>query len=44
MVLWDVTITQCLYYVLGMVLSLLVGFMLGVLMRSSTGRSWPTSS
>lgn len=34
---WDVTITQCLYYVLGMVLSLLVGFMLGVLIRSSTG-------
>ena len=34
---WDVTPTQCLYYVLGMVLSLLVGFMLGVLIRSSTG-------
>jgi ABC-2 type transport system permease protein len=34
---WDVTITQCLYYVLGMVLSLLVGFMLGVLIRASTG-------
>jgi ABC-2 type transport system permease protein len=34
---WDVTITQCLYYVLGMILSLLVGFMLGVLIRSSTG-------
>ena len=34
---WDVTITQCLYYVLGMVLSLLIGFMLGVLIRSSTG-------
>jgi ABC-2 type transport system permease protein len=34
---WDVTLTQCLYYVLGMVLSLLVGFMLGVLIRSSTG-------
>ncbi|WP_404380437.1 ABC transporter permease subunit [Knoellia locipacati] len=33
---WDVTFTQCLYYVLGMVLSLLVGFMLGVLIRSST--------
>ena len=28
---WDVTVTQCLYYVLGMVLSLLIGFMLGVL-------------
>jgi ABC-2 type transport system permease protein len=34
---WDVTWTQCLYYVLGMVLSLLTGFMLGVLIRSSTG-------
>jgi hypothetical protein len=35
--IWDVTPTQCLYYVLGMVLSLLVGFTLGVLIRSSTG-------
>ena len=34
---WDVTATQCAYYVLGMVLSMLVGFMLGVLIRSSTG-------
>ena len=34
---WDVSVTQCLYYVLGMVLSLLIGFMLGVLIRSSTG-------
>jgi ABC-2 type transport system permease protein len=34
---WDVTVTQCAYYVLGMVLSLLIGFMLGVLIRSSTG-------
>jgi len=34
---WDVTLTQCLYYVLGMILSLLMGFMLGVLIRSSTG-------
>ena len=34
---WDVTLTQCFYYVLGMVLSLLIGFMLGVLIRSSTG-------
>lgn len=34
---WDVTLTQCLYYTLGMVLSLLIGFMLGVLVRSSTG-------
>ncbi len=36
-IIWDVTLTQCLYYVLGMVLSLLTGFMLGVLIRSSTG-------
>jgi ABC-2 type transport system permease protein len=34
---WDVTWTQCLYYVLGMILSLLIGFMLGVLIRSSSG-------
>jgi ABC-type transport system involved in multi-copper enzyme maturation permease subunit len=34
---WDVTATQCLYYVMGMVLSLLLGFMLGVLFRASTG-------
>ena len=34
---WDVTGTQCLYYVLGVILSLLIGFMLGVLIRSSTG-------
>lgn len=34
---WDVSFTQCLYYVLGMVLSLLVGFMLGVLIRASIG-------
>lgn len=34
---WDVTLTQCLYYVLGMILSLLIGFMLGVLIRSSIG-------
>jgi hypothetical protein len=34
---WDVTATQAAYYVLGMVLSLLVGFMLGVLFRASTG-------
>ena len=34
---WDVGITQCLYYVLGMVLSLLLGFTLGVLFRASTG-------
>jgi ABC-2 type transport system permease protein len=34
---WDVSVTQCLYYVLGMVLNLLIGFMLGVLIRASTG-------
>ena len=34
---WDVSLTPGLYYVLGMVLSLLVGFMLGVLIRASTG-------
>jgi hypothetical protein len=34
---WDVSPTQCAHYVLGMVLSLLVGFMLGVLIRASTG-------
>src|SRR3978361_2351645 len=35
---WDVNVTQCLYYLLGMVLSLLLGFMLGVLFRASTVR------
>lgn len=34
---WDVTVTQGLHYVLGMVLSLAVGFMFGVLIRASTG-------
>lgn len=34
---WDVTVIQALYYVLGMVLGLLVGFMFGVLIRASTG-------
>jgi hypothetical protein len=34
---WDVSVTQCLYYVLGMVLSLLIGFMLDILIRSSNG-------
>ncbi len=34
---WDVTLTQSVYYVFGMVLSLMTGFMLGVLIRSSTG-------
>jgi ABC-2 type transport system permease protein len=32
---WNVTLTECLYYVLGNVLSLLIGFMLGVLIRAS---------
>ena len=34
---WDVSITQALYIVLANVLGLLVGFMLGVLIRSSAG-------
>ena len=34
---WDVRWTQCLHHVLGVILSLLIGFMLGVLIRSSTG-------
>ncbi|MEN3266248.1 hypothetical protein [Pseudonocardia sp.] len=34
---WDVTLTQALYFVLGNISSLLIGFMLGVLIRSSTG-------
>jgi ABC-2 type transport system permease protein len=34
---WDVNVTQFLYYALGMVLSLLTGFALGVLIRASTG-------
>jgi hypothetical protein len=36
-IVWDVSVVQALYYVLGMVLSLLVGFMFGVLIRASTG-------
>ncbi|HEV7652612.1 MAG TPA: hypothetical protein VGP26_31030 [Actinophytocola sp.] len=32
---WDVTLTQYLYFLLGNVLSLLIGFMLGVLIRAS---------
>lgn len=32
---WNVTFTECLYFVLGNVLSLLIGFMLGVLIRAS---------
>jgi ABC-type transport system involved in multi-copper enzyme maturation permease subunit len=34
---WNVTLTQALYFVLGNISSLLIGFMLGVLIRSSTG-------
>jgi ABC-2 type transport system permease protein len=34
---WDVTLTQGMYFVLGNISSLLIGFMLGVLIRSSTG-------
>jgi hypothetical protein len=32
---WNVTLTECLYYVLGNVLSLMIVFMLGVLIRAS---------
>ena len=35
--MWDVCATHCLYYVLGIVMSLLVGFMLGVLIRPPPG-------
>jgi ABC-2 type transport system permease protein len=34
---WDVSVTDALYIVLGNVLGLLVGFMLGVLIRNSSG-------
>ena len=34
---WDASLTDCLYIVLGNVLGLLSGFMLGVLIRSSAG-------
>jgi len=34
---WNVTVTEGLYFVLGNVLSLLIGFMLGVLIRASAG-------
>lgn len=34
---WNVTLAQALYFVLGNISSLLIGFMLGVLIRSSTG-------
>jgi ABC-2 type transport system permease protein len=34
---WDVTMTQAMYFVLGNISSLLIGFMLGVVIRSSTG-------
>jgi len=36
-VVWDMSVTDCLYIVLGNVLGLLTGFMLGVLLRSSSG-------
>jgi ABC-type transport system involved in multi-copper enzyme maturation permease subunit len=32
---WNITLTESLYYVLGNVLSLMIGFMLGVLIRAS---------
>jgi hypothetical protein len=41
---WDVTVAQGLHYVLGMVLSLAVGFMFGVLIEPPPGRSSRTSS
>ena len=34
---WNISLTQYLYFVLGNVLSLLIGFMLGVLIRASAG-------
>ena len=36
-VVWNMSVTDCLYIVLGNVLGLLTGFMLGVLIRSSSG-------
>lgn len=36
-VVWNMSVTDCLYIVLGNVLGLLTGFMLGVLIRSSAG-------
>ncbi len=36
-VVWDMSLAQCSYIVLGNVLGLLTGFMLGVLIRSSSG-------
>jgi ABC-2 type transport system permease protein len=36
-VVWDMSLAQCLYIVLGNVLGLLTGFMVGVLIRSSSG-------
>jgi ABC-type transport system involved in multi-copper enzyme maturation permease subunit len=36
-VVWNISVTTCLYIVLGNVLGLLTGFMLGVLIRSSSG-------
>lgn len=34
---WDASLTDCLHIVLGHVLSLLIGFTLGVLIRTSSG-------
>ena len=34
---WNVTVTDSLYFTLGSILSLMIGFMLGVLIRSSVG-------
>jgi len=34
---WNISVTEFLYFVLGNVLSLLIGFMLGVLIRASAG-------
>jgi ABC-2 type transport system permease protein len=36
-VVWDMSLVECLFIVLGNVLGLLTGFMLGVLIRSSSG-------
>lgn len=36
-VVWDMSLAECLFIVLGNVLGLLTGFMLGVLIRSSSG-------
>ncbi len=36
-VIWDMSLVECLFIVLGNILGLLTGFMLGVLIRSSSG-------